>query len=199
MEGLWLVSYIALWVLFFTLVAVLLSVLRNLGVIYRSLPGAVKMRAPSNLKAGEILPEVTWQTLLGEARPLVALRGMRQAITLVSPSCGPCVEYLRKVDAEPPDPIDETVMRRVIVSLGDAEDTVRLIDRAGVKSRDLVLLDPNRTVSERWGIAATPVTVVVDEELRVVRQVFAVNGDANARPQPKSANVIQHSGGKNDR
>lgn len=37
MSGLWLVSYIALWLLFLVVAVALLSVLRNLGVIYESL------------------------------------------------------------------------------------------------------------------------------------------------------------------
>ena len=38
-------------------------------------------------------------------------------------------------------------------------------------------------MTEKWGIVATPVTVIVDEELRVVRQIFGAGGNDQAAPE----------------
>jgi hypothetical protein len=50
-----------------------------------------------------------------------------------------------------------------------------LLERAGVSKDDsMVFLDPAKEVAEKWGITGTPSSVIVDEQLRVVRQVFGI-------------------------
>lgn len=176
MRGLWLVSYVALWILFLAVALVLVSILRNQGVLYTSIKAATPRleAAPSALKPGQTLPLVTWQTLAGESRTLAELRGVKLAIALVSPSCKPCIEYLLKLGVRQasPDPLDPGLKRTVIVSLGDLPGTARLLEQAQLPSTVPVFVDVQREVAERWGISTTPTTVIVDEELRVVRQVF---------------------------
>lgn len=176
MTDLWLVSYIALWILFLAVGVVLLSILRNLGVIYSSLEAVAPQTraAPTHLKAGQRVPDLTWRTLTGDSRAVSDLGGVRQAFSFVSPTCGPCLKFLQDVarNAVPPDLHDPSVGHRVIVSVGDAEGTIALLEKAGLPADSAVLLDPDRQVVHQWGITGTPVTVVVDEELRVVRHIF---------------------------
>lgn len=178
MTGLWLVSYIALWILFLLVVVVLLSVLRNLGVIYESISALTPRlhSAPTKLKAGEVLPPLTWQTLSGDEKSLSEFRGAKAAISVVSPTCGPCRDFLKNIveDGHQPDPLDQSVRNRLIVSVGDIAMTRELITQIGL-SRDVpVLVDAKNRVATEWGITSTPMTVIVDDQLRVVRQLFGI-------------------------
>jgi Redoxin len=175
MSGLWLVSYVALWILFLAVAIVLISVLHNLGVVYASLKMVAPMRQPSsNLMPGQALPEVTWLTLDGQSKSIAAFKGSKRAFAVVSPDCAPCVDYVRQLALRNHeiDPIDSDVHEVVIVSQGDLDGTKRLLEKAEVDSELTVMLDVRREVTDKWGITGTPTTVIVDEQLRVVRQLF---------------------------
>jgi hypothetical protein len=49
-----------------------------------------------------------------------------------------------------------------------------MLHAAGIQpdGRIRVVIDSRQTVIQQWGIHALPATVIVDEQLRVVRQVF---------------------------
>jgi hypothetical protein len=177
MSGLWLVSYIALWILFLVVAVVLISVLRNLGIIYESLraPSSDQRPAPSSLTTGQRVPEVTWRTLAGHAKTVSEMTGVRQAFALVSPDCAPCLDYMKELSegTRDLDPLDSTLRDWVVVSIGDHDGTARLAKRAGIPANVQVLVDSDRQVVAKWGISRTPSLVIVDEQLRVVRQIFS--------------------------
>jgi hypothetical protein len=179
MTGFWLVSYVVLWVLVLVLTVALISTLRNLGVVYGLLAKQPRAGHGSSrrtaLDTGQELPEVRWYTSSGEARSPATFRGGKTAFAIVSPACESCGTYLEILAADGADPIDPEVRDLVVVSLGTPEETDTLL--SGVAARTgrvppLVLFDRDAEVISTWGVSATPATVVVDEELRVVRQVF---------------------------
>lgn len=175
MNGLWLASYVALWILFFIVALVLLSVLRNLGVIYESIQGFAGLgQAPTKLLPEQELPELILYSWSGEERDLSGFYGTKTSVSIVSLSCPSCLEFLKAIaeGSTPPDPLDETVEQRVIVSVGTAEETKELMSKAGLDEDIPVLLDTKNHVETAWGITSTPATVVVDENWRVVRQLF---------------------------
>jgi len=190
LTGLWLGSYVAMWVLVLIMAIVMVSVLRNLGVIY----DAMKMAMPQvgkltpDLEVGQVLPNATFRTLAGDVLGHRDLAGVKQALVIVSPQCGPCVRQLRRMAGQPPDPLDGSVARRVIVSMGDAAATVRLLSEAGVTDGTLTLVDTERFASRAWGVTATPVTIVVDEELRVVRHIVSAAPDNRSAAVGSTAN-----------
>lgn len=83
MSGLWMISYIALWVLFLATALTLVSALRNMGVLYEAVTRLSQHtkwnQTSTNLTAGAELPEVTLQTLTGDDKPLSALEGIKTA------------------------------------------------------------------------------------------------------------------------
>jgi hypothetical protein len=175
MTGIWLISYVALWVLFLGVAVVLISVLRNLGIIYESIQQLPQLRtSPTKLETGQALPNIMLQTLSGEALSLAALQGSKTAVSIVSTQCGPCRDLLSTIalGTDQADPLDPTVRRRVVVSLSDMLTTAQLIDQVGLSTNVPVFVDPETNVTKEWGITTTPTTVIVDEQLKVVRQVF---------------------------
>lgn len=137
MSGLWLISYVALWVLFLIVAIVLLAVLHNLGVIHQSMVAARQSTihlanpAPTRLVAGEALPELTLGTLTGEPRALGDFQGAKTAFLVVSPNCSPCHTALKDIATgrRAPDPLDPTVRHVVAVSTGDYRATAELAER----------------------------------------------------------------------
>src|SRR5262245_11363926 len=119
MNEVWLVSYLALWALLATMTAVLVSVMRSLGIVYAFVKAAAPkvMPAGTDLETGQVLPDIVLRTPAGEPTPVSMLRGARHAIDLVSPTCGPCLAYLRQVVSgdRAPDALDPTVRLRLIV------------------------------------------------------------------------------------
>jgi len=175
MTGLWLVSYVALWVFLLIIAVALLSVLRNLGVIYESLADSRTPTAdPTKLVAGASLPALALRTLAGSAVDLAAFRGTKTAFSVISPQCAPCHLLLRDIAAGRGvvDPLDPSVRQRVILSVGDLAATAALVGRLQLPGDLPVLVDAGRDIEERWGITSTPTTVIVDEQLRVVRRLL---------------------------
>jgi thiol-disulfide isomerase/thioredoxin len=181
MTGLWMFSYIVLWILFLVMAVILIGVLRNLGVIYESLANSRPSsthQVPTKLVAGEPLPIAFALHGLGDAPvSLSDFRGAKTAFSIVSPSCGPCHTLLQAIarDEIKPDPQDVTVLKRVIVSVGDIADTMRLIKQADLRQEVPVLIDREGKVAEEWGITSTPTTVIVDAHLKVVRHITGLS------------------------
>ena len=70
-----------------------------------------------------------------------------------------------------------------ILSLGDAPQTQELLqslDRRAELERFPLLLDTNNQIMEVWGIAATPTTVVVDDQMTVTDQRFGLHKNGRA-------------------
>lgn len=172
MTGIWLVSYIALWILFLVVAILLLSVLHNLGAIYDLLPE--REPAPTKLEADDILPEIELVTLSSGQKTLISdFEGVKTAFSIVSSGCSSCVDFLEGINnGSDPDPLDPTVRQRVLIGLGDDEWITRMIREVNLPPDLPILLDRDRGVVETWGISATPATVIVDNNLRVVRQLF---------------------------
>lgn len=95
MSGLFLLSYIALWVLFLAVALVLVSVLRNLGLIAEAIRAEQPLNVTSSkLRVGEVLPEIVLQTRNGEDASVHDLAGVRTALIIVSPYCGSAIHCL---------------------------------------------------------------------------------------------------------
>jgi hypothetical protein len=177
MTGPWLISYLAVWVLLLANGIVIVSLLRNLAELHAALAALLPKRSwqpfPSELKAGDHLPEVTWQTLSDRPTSVSQLKGVPQAFAVVSPDSALSATYLERLaGGEDIDPQDSTLTNLVVVSLGDAVTTAELVSRIGLPETVTVLTDSGREVMRKWGISQTPVTVIVDADLQVVRQVF---------------------------
>lgn len=176
MTGLWLISYIALWILFLLVAIALISVLRNLGVIYESL-GTVSPElrsAPTKLVTGDHLPDLTLYTLSGGEVSLSETHKGKTAFLIVSPRCSPCHSFLKDIaeNGRNPDPLDPSVRHKVIVSIGNISEQTEVVSQIRL-SQDLpFLVDTENLVAEKWGITTTPTTVIVDDQQKVVRHIF---------------------------
>lgn len=174
MTGLLLISYIALWVLVLFLAIVQLTILHNLGAIYEQFP---KMRpAPTKLKTNDLLPPIQLKgSESAQVKTTTEFKGSKIAFSIVSSHCGSCLTHLQQIVSEAlqPDPADPSVKERVVIAIGEPEEVRRLIQQAKLPASLPVLVDSAQKVVDVWGITSTPTTIVVNDDHRVVRQIFS--------------------------
>jgi len=183
MSGIWLVSYIALWILFLVVAIALLSVMHNLGAVYESLGSqSTKQTPPSKLIVSEPLPEPNLTMIGGSPTPLTTFRRARTAFLVVSPTCTPCRALLKDLTEAKadPDPLDPAVRDWVVVSVGDSHMTEGMVRQIGLPADVPILVDNNGVIARLWGTTTTPTTIIVDENLVVIRQIFGFNTQAAA-------------------
>jgi thiol-disulfide isomerase/thioredoxin len=175
MSGPWLISYIALWILFLVVAIVLISVLRNLGVLYQSMSQLVKVLPnTSKLTVGELLPRVTLHDAHGEPLQWRMFEGVSAAFTVISPGCGPCRALMQQfaqndLRVDPENPIQARYY--ILISLGDIASTSELVSGMNGREGLYLLFDVNREVEKDWGVSSTPTTIVVDSQMKIVRQI----------------------------
>ncbi|NUM47245.1 MAG: redoxin domain-containing protein [Anaerolineales bacterium] len=122
---------------------------------------------------GDPLPELDLLTLSGEEMLLSKFQGIKTAFLLVSANCEPCKEFLSKIQTNGADPFDPSVKRKVLISISSIDDTLDMLQQIGINHNTFVILvDENKSAAENWGILSTPTTIIADEKLRVVSQIF---------------------------
>ncbi|MFC1466327.1 MAG: TlpA family protein disulfide reductase [Candidatus Brachytrichaceae bacterium NZ_4S206] len=191
MTGPWLVSYIALWILFLIIVVVLISMLRNMGVLYQSMERLVTLLPnTSKLAVGEELPQVSLFDARGQQFEWQTLADMTIAFVVISPGCGPCEAVLEQLahdgtqlDAD----LSIQVEKHVVISLGDTAATTKLLNDLDLHGKVVLLFDTREEVSKIWGITSTPTILLVDAQQRIVKQIF---GAKLADPQSNGANTL---------
>lgn len=93
-----LVSHIILWILVLVLLAVVLALLRQVGILYERVAPAGAQKAPLGLKVGEEMPVLEMQTLDGH--PLRLAGGLKSTLLFfLSPACPVCKTLLPVLQA----------------------------------------------------------------------------------------------------
>jgi peroxiredoxin len=120
------------------------------------------------LSAGTPAPAFELPDLAGRTVSLAEHRGRRLLLVFSDPECGPCdalLPELARLDRE----FGKDSLDLVLVSRGGAEENRRKAEAAGVEFP--VVLQPGWKLSKEYGIFATPVAFLVDEEGVIERDV----------------------------
>ena len=127
------------------------------------------------LTAGTAAPDFSLSDLAGKKRSIADYRGKRVLLIFSDTSCGPCDELA-------PDLVE--LHRRkgggdnlevVMVSRGDAESNQAKAAQHGYEFP--VLLQRSWEISKKYGMFATPIAYLIDEDGVIARDV-AVGGKA---------------------
>ena len=154
-------SNIILWVLVLVLLAVVLALVRQVGVLYERVAPAGARKASSGLKAGEEMPVLEMQTLDGHPLRLGGGPGNGKSTLLffLSPSCPVCKTLL---------PVLQTIRNReagwldvVLASDGDTEEHRVWLKAQGMESWPCVL-SPQLGLTMQVG--QLPFAALVDEK-----------------------------------
>jgi AhpC/TSA family len=184
MTDIWLVSYLVLWCLAIFLGAVLVGVLRHIGILYERYQQASGIHpAATSLKAGDEPKDAVFPNMDGALVPLSSVRGSTAAFAVVSADCSFCRDLLRDIAKGAFD--EEGVERWVVVSMNDAEATRGILPaEVALPLNTEVLIDANQRLSDLWGVVGTPVTVVVDADFKIVKQIVGPGSPDGLAPVP---------------
>jgi peroxiredoxin len=173
-----------MWITILLVVALLIGILRHIGILYEQ---SGRHRASTDLRAGQVLPDLTLSTFDGSRLRISHFAGHATHFVVVAPNCSACGELLSRLQKAASD--DSGAMERhVIVSMGNRAATAELLQVAGMVPNSSVLIDEDEKIKGAWGVRATPVTLEVDEQLKVLRQII---GAADLRQLPP---LVQLSG-----
>jgi peroxiredoxin len=126
------------------------------------------------LPAGTLAPEFSLPDLAGEQRTLAEFRGKRVLLVFSDTECGPCQALVPKL-AELHRRHQADNLEVVMVSRGGEEGNKAKAEEHGLSFP--VLLQRRWEISKEYGIFATPVGYLIDEEGVIAKDV-AVGSDA---------------------
>lgn len=90
MNGIWLVTYLALWLMVTFLLLAVLILARQVGLLHRRLGPASARMENIGLSIGETAPELDAVDLQGRPVSLGSVRGNQTLLVFFSPSCHSC-------------------------------------------------------------------------------------------------------------
>ena len=155
-----LVSNIILWILVLALLAVVLALVRQVGILYERVAPAGVHKAPSGVKTGDALPVLEMQTLDGHPLRLGGGQGKGKSTLLffLSPSCPVCKTLLPVLQAIRNS--EASWLQVVLASDGDTEVHRAWLKAQGMESW-LYVLSPQLGMTMQVG--QLPFAALVDE------------------------------------
>ncbi len=170
MNGIWLISYLALWVVvLFSLLAVFVLA-RQVGLLHRRFGPANARMENEGLEIGELAPDLNAFDLQGREVSLGSKRGKQTLFVFMSATCPACQELapaLRSIWAS-----ERGNLEVVVVSL-DSDET-RSRDFVARHKLDKIPYIVSQGLSLQYKVFAPPYGLLVDEH-RVVRAKGVVN------------------------
>lgn len=202
MTGLWLASYIILWVLVVVVCLLLIGVLRQLGLIYRQLtPAPTKPTEEDNSipelerdgpEIGSSLQDLSVESINGFGKLTLAMQsaGETTLLMFMSPMCETCqhlVEPLNALAAEPAGTVHVSVVMRADEQACRAFLSIFPLNMP-------VICDREGEITKGFDIHRTPFGLYFDEHGTLLRKgVFegkdelqAVLGDESASDKAQS-------------
>ncbi|MDQ3871022.1 MAG: peroxiredoxin family protein [Chloroflexota bacterium] len=128
----------------------------------------------NGLRAGTAAPGFTLPSVNGGRVSLEQYRGRRALLVFSDPQCGPCDELAAELSGVHRELADDDVAL-VMVSRGDADENRRKCEQYGFQFP--VAVQRGWQVSKKYGIFATPVAFLIDEEGVTVEDV-AIGAEA---------------------
>ncbi len=120
------------------------------------------------LRAGTPAPAFELPDLHGKPVSLAAFRGQRVLLVFSDPNCGPCTALAPELARFHRDH-DDHDLAVLMVSRGDAETNRSKAQQLGLNFP--IVIQPGWRISKRYGIFATPVAFLVDEQGTLARDV----------------------------
>jgi methylamine dehydrogenase accessory protein MauD len=170
MNGIWLISYLALWLIVALLFLGVVVLARQIGLLHRRLVPASARMMNYGPKIGERAPIVTTVDAQGREVSLGVARGKQTLLVFMSATCPSCAELapaLKSVWKSERDSVEV-----VVVSLGGDEKTNRnFVTRHKLDDIPYVL---SKALGNEYNVLAPPYGVLIDET-GVVRSKGVVN------------------------
>jgi methylamine dehydrogenase accessory protein MauD len=167
MEGIWLVSYIVLWLLVLVLIALVILLYRQLGIMYL---GSAEGVSRDGLARGAKAPDFSLTDQYGNAQRLADYRGKPSVLLFGSPHCSPCRILLPQLHdwskAHPEVGI-------LWLNAASPEESLKFVSDTGA-SLPIAPYSPQENLMDRYKVRVTPFMFLLDES-GIVRAKGLVN------------------------
>jgi methylamine dehydrogenase accessory protein MauD len=170
MEGIWLVSYIALWALVLVLCLLVLLLYRQLGIMYL---GSAEGVSRDGLERGKKAPDFSLTDQYGNPQRLSDYQGRPTALIFGSPHCSPCrvlMPQLHDWTRAHPE------VGLVWLNAASEEETLKFVSDIGA-TIPVAAYTPQDNLMDRYRVRVTPFMFLVDEN-GVIRAKGLVNTKA---------------------
>ena len=168
MSGIWLISYVALWILVIAFAIIVLGLVRQLGMIYLRLGPEQNLLATSEgLELSKPAPQ--FEVLeISQNRNLTVddLKGRPSILVFVSPSCSPCKELMPHIRQ-----FQHTWNGKINLILfyqGDLQPAKDFYSAYDLNT--LLVIDQNGKLSETFHVRATPFAYSLDKDCIVKKR-----------------------------
>lgn len=159
MEGLWLVSYAALWAILVLLVLLVLGLARELGAVHQRLGAPGALLSDAGLDIGSTAPDFKATEIpSGREVTFAAASGRDSLVVFLATNCGPCQELLPRLEAG-----WEEWQRRVgmyVVYEGRETEILAVVEET--KTHIPLLADSLSRIRQGFGFPPTPYAFLVD-------------------------------------
>jgi methylamine dehydrogenase accessory protein MauD len=169
MNGIWLISYLALWVLVIILTIFVLGLVRQLGIIQARLGPEKKnlLVTREGLAVGSAAPDLRGSDVIHQREfKLANLMGRPSMVIFISPRCAPCQELLPHIPE-----LQNTWGKKgavVLCSHGSAEASLHLARAHQLEIP--VIADVEGTIAQAYKVRATPFAYRLDRNGTVRRR-----------------------------
>jgi len=176
MSGLWLISYVALWILVVLLTVIVLGLVRQLGVIYVRLgPEENLLSTREGLDTGTMAPDFRTADVMHDREiKLADLKGRSSIFVFISPDCQPCRELMPHLAS-----FHKSRNGKVNLVLFSQSDRQASLELAKVHKLSIpVISDPEGGFLKIYQVRATPFAYRLDADSVVQRRGIVNNLEA---------------------
>lgn len=170
MEGIWLVSYIVLWLIVVVLILLVLLLYRQLGIMYL---GSAEGVSRDGLDRGKTAPDFSLTDQYGNVQKLGNLKGKPAVVLFGSPHCSPCRILLPQLNewarAHPEVGV-------VWLNAASPEESLKFVSDTGAEI-PVAPYSPQENLMDKYRVRVTPFMFFLDEN-GVIRAKGLVNTKA---------------------
>ena len=156
-------SQILLWVGLAVLAVLVAALARQVGVLHERIAPAGALTLHQNLKAGDVAPEMTLETLAGSSVAIGGTRpGRSQLLFFLSPDCPLCKSMLPVLKSAAG--AEKGWLDIVLASDGEGPEHRRMIMTEGLDGFDYVL---SEALGRTLGVSKLPYAVLIAEDGKI--------------------------------
>jgi methylamine dehydrogenase accessory protein MauD len=161
-SGIWLYSYLALWLLLLLESALLIGMIRQVAQLHAHW---VRNDPVTGLPLGAKAPALRHHDIAGRAVSLGSERGRKTLLLFLSPGCRSCREAIERIGS-----LLEFGKFEIVLAVGASVTKTRLfvMEYDSLVEADVpVIADAERELSDRYRVGAVPYIVLIDEDGRI--------------------------------
>ncbi len=170
MSGIWLISYVGLWILMLALLLSVVTLARLVGLLHVRIGPTGARVGPAGPGIGAVVPPRELSDVFSVPRPLGGAAGHPTLLAFVSPSCSACEQVAAALATLARSERNLTIF--ALSSRGDEATNRAIAERWWGGHLPLILLPPDAVIE--FQVHTTPYAIVLDAA-GVVRAKGVVN------------------------